>query len=73
MKEKSKNTYRRPSDRLMDSPWGLIVFSMLALAMSLFFILIPGQNKSITREEAVSYTGHFKAYESKKNCADSGV
>ena len=65
--KRTKNEEQSLFDSLFESTAGLIVFSMLALAMSLVFILIPGQNKATTREEAVSYTGQFKAYESKKN------
>ena len=64
--KRTKNEEQSLFDSLFESTAGLIVFSMLALAMSLFFILIPGQNKATTREEAVSYTGQFKSYESSK-------
>lgn len=62
-----RSIYKSPFDKLLDSKRGMILVSILAFAMALFFILIPGQYQPISREDAIAYTGQFRIYESSKN------
>ena len=67
MKKSSEKEYRTVGDALLQSKTGMIVVALVAIALSLVFILVAGHNEPTTREEAISYTGQFQKYESVKN------
>ncbi len=49
--------------RILDNPIAVIILSVLAMAMGLFFIISQNENTPVPREEAVAYTGDFDYYD----------
>lgn len=70
MKKTKKENHHTRSLDLMNSKPAMIIISILAICLGLFFTLyIPNSNKPITREAAETYSGNFKQYVSgRKYC-----
>lgn len=67
MKNTKKYKDRAFSDVIINSPLAMLVISVAAICLGIFFIFSQSDNKPIERGEAVSYSGEFENYESLKN------
>ena len=55
------------AEAVLESPIDTIIFSLIAIAVGIIFILSQNTNTPIAREEAVSYSGELLRYETGKN------
>lgn len=62
-----KKTIAHYTDRIINSPMGLLIISFLTIAMGILFIVMQIPNKPIQRREAVAYSGELVEYETSRN------
>ena len=60
--DSNKKSKKRVGFDKADSPWIMIGMAIVAALMSIVFITMPRDYKSISREEAVSYEGQYDSY-----------
>ncbi|MBR2454160.1 MAG: hypothetical protein IKB35_04065 [Clostridia bacterium] len=67
MKKKQASRELTYSDMILNSKPAMLIVSVLAILLGLFFIFYVGQDDTVSREDAVVYTGEFARYESSSN------
>ncbi len=60
-KNNSKSSYSKVD--ITNNPPAVIAIAVLTILVGIFFIVMQSDNKPISRDEAVAYTGEFERYE----------
>ncbi len=55
------------TDAVLESPVGCFIIAAVAIFMGIIFIVTQSDNKPVSREEAIAYSGELESYETGKN------
>lgn len=67
MKKANHSKEKTFADVILNSVPATLVTAVVTLCLGIVLIISQSENKPVTREEAVSYSGTFEKYESEKN------
>lgn len=67
MKKKKSSDRGSFGDRILQSKPAVLTVAILGILLGIFFIVSQGDNKPISREAAVSYSGEFEKYDVWRN------